>query len=137
MVTPHLVKQINYDDGTTREVQYPKGAQVWSEETSETVSRMLTVVVDEALRGGGVALPNHTISAKTGTAQISNPDGGYYDDRYLHSFFGYFPSYDPKFIVLLYTVEPKGVEYASETLTTPFMDVTKFLINYYNIPPDR
>lgn len=137
MVTPHLVKQIHYDDGTTREVQYPKGAQVWSEETSETISRMLTVVVDEALRGGTVALPNHTIAAKTGTAQIANPEGGYYDDRYLHSFFGYFPSYDPKFIILLYTVEPKGVEYASETLTAPFMDVTKFLINYYNIPPDR
>ncbi|MFN3188722.1 MAG: peptidoglycan D,D-transpeptidase FtsI family protein [Candidatus Paceibacteria bacterium] len=137
MVTPHLVKKIAYDDGTERAVQYPKGAQVWSEETSESVSRMLTVVVDTALRGGSVALPNHTIAAKTGTAQIANPQGGYYDDRYLHSFFGYFPSYDPKFIVLLYTIEPKGVEYASETLTTPFMDVTKFLINYYNIPPDR
>jgi len=137
MVTPHLVKKVEYDDGTERMVQYPKGEQVWSEATSETVSRMLTVVVDEALRGGKVALPNHTIAAKTGTAQIANPRGGYYDDRYLHSFFGYFPSYDPKFIVLLYTVEPKGVEYASETLTTPFMDVTKFLINYYNIPPDR
>ncbi len=137
MITPHLVKKINYDDGTSRDVQYPKGAQVWSEETSETISRMLTVVVDKALRGGAVALPNHIIAAKTGTAQIANPQGGYYDDRYLHSFFGYFPSYDPKFIVLLYTVEPKGVDYASETLTTPFMDVTKFLINYYNIPPDR
>jgi stage V sporulation protein D (sporulation-specific penicillin-binding protein) len=137
MVTPHLVKEIVYDDGTKRKVQYPKGAQVWSEETSETVSRMLTKVVDEALRGGTVALPDHTVAAKTGTAQIPNPQKGYYDDRYLHSFFGYFPSYDPKFLVLLYTVEPKGVEYASETLTTPFMDLTKFLINYYNIPPDR
>jgi cell division protein FtsI/penicillin-binding protein 2 len=137
MVTPHLVKKISYDDGTERVVQYPKGAQVWSEKTSETVSRMLTTVVDDALRGGTVALPNHTVAAKTGTAQIPHPRGGYYDDRYLHSFFGYFPSYDPRFIILLYTIEPKGVKYASETLTTPFMDLTKFLINYYNIPPDR
>jgi len=137
LVTPHVASEIRYHDGTSKAIRYPKGAQVWSETTSETVSRMLVRVVDEALRGGKVALPNHTIAAKTGTAQIAHPQGGYYDDRYLHSFFGYFPAYDPQFLIFLYTVEPKGVQYASETLTEPFMDLTKFLINYYNIPPDR
>jgi len=95
-------------------------------------------VVDEALLGGTVALPNHSIAAKTGTAQIANPnERGYYKDRFLHSFFGYFPAYEPKFLVFLYTVYPKGARYASETLTKPFMDIAKFLINYYEIPPDR
>lgn len=138
LVTPHLVKEIQYDDGEVKEIRYPEGTQVFSAETSENISRMLTSVVDDALRGGAVALPNHTIGAKTGTAQIADPvNGGYYEDKYLHSFFGYFPAYDPKFIVFMYTVEPKGVKYASETLTAPFMDITKFLINYYSIPPDR
>lgn len=138
LVTPHIVKAITYDDGTTKEVSYPNGAQVFTPETSETVSRMLTTVVDKALRGGKVALPHHSIAAKTGTAQMANPNGGgYYEDKYLHSFFGYFPAYDPQFIVFLYTVDPKGVKYASETLTDPFMDISKFLINYYSIPPDR
>lgn len=138
LVTPHLVKKIRYDDGEVKEIRYPEGAQVFSAETSEDISRMLVVVVDEALRGGDVALPHHTIGAKTGTAQMADPvNGGYYDDKYLHSFFGYFPAYDPKFIVFLYTVEPEGVPYASQTLTEPFMDITKFLINYYSIPPDR
>jgi cell division protein FtsI (penicillin-binding protein 3)/stage V sporulation protein D (sporulation-specific penicillin-binding protein) len=138
LVTPHLVKEIRYDDGEVKEIRYPEGTQVFSPETSEEISRMLTVVVDDALRGGTVSLPNHSIGAKTGTAQIADPvNGGYYDDKFLHSFFGYFPAYDPKFIVFMYTVEPEGVRYASETLTTPFMDISKFLINYYSIPPDR
>ena len=99
---------------------------------------MLVTVVDKALKGGTVALPNYSIAAKTGTAQIAKTDSrGYYDDRYLHSFFGYFPAYDPKFIVFLYAVEPRGANYASETLTDSFMSTTKYLINYYDIPPDR
>jgi len=138
MITPHIAKRIEYQDGTVKEVQYPEGDQVFSEETSLTISRMLTTVVDDALMGGDVKLEHYSVAAKTGTAQIADPvHGGYHDDRFLHSFFGYFPSYDPEFLVFLYTVEPKEVRYASQTLTDPFMEITKFLINYYNLPPDR
>lgn len=138
LITPHIAKAIEYQDGSVKEITYPDGTQVFSETTSEEISRMLTVVVDEALSGGNVALPHYSIAAKTGTAQIADREhGGYYGDKFLHSFFGYFPTYDPEFLIFLYTVEPKGVRYASETLTEPFMELTKFLINYYNLPPDR
>lgn len=137
LITPHVVSKIEYEDGTVKEKMYPEGQRVWSEATSETVTRMLVEVVDTALRNGQVKLPNYSVAAKTGTAQLTRPEGGYYDDRFLHSFFGYFPAYDPEFLVFLYTEDPKGVTYASETLTDTFMDITKFLINYYSIPPDR
>lgn len=137
LITPHLIDSVTYTDGTVKKKLYPKGEQVWSEKTSEEVTRMLVKVVDEALRNGEVKLPNYSIAAKTGTAQLIKPEGGYYEDRYLHSFFGYLPAYDPKFLIFLYTEDPKGVTYASETLTDTFMDISKFLINYYNIPPDR
>ena len=138
LITPHIAKRIEYQDGTYKDITYPEGDQVWSEETSEEISRMLTTVVDEALGGGKVKLEHYSIAAKTGTAQIAdNENGGYYEDRFLHSFFGYFPAYEPEYLIFLYTVEPKGVQYASETLTSPFMELTKFLINYYNVPPDR
>jgi cell division protein FtsI/penicillin-binding protein 2 len=138
LVTPHVATEVRYEDGTVHTIGYPEGERVFSESTTEEVTRMLVTVVDDALGGGTVALPHYAIAAKTGTAQIADKvHGGYYSDRYLHSFFGYFPAYDPKFLIFLYTVEPKGVQYASETLTDPFMDLAKFLINYYDLPPDR
>ena len=107
-------------------------------ETGRDVTEMLVEVVDTALLKGALKMDRYRIAAKTGTAQIPDPNkGGYYSDRYLHSFFGYFPAYDPKFLVFLYQIHPKGAEYASLTLTEPFDQVAKFLINYYNIPPDR
>lgn len=138
LVTPHLVRKIDYELGITKDVTPSKGKQIFKPGTTEEISRMLTEVVDTALRDGKVRLEKYSVAAKTGTAQIANPSGGgYYADHYLHSFFGYFPSYDAKFLVFLYTFHPLGVQYASETLTDSFINLTKFLINYYNIPPDR
>lgn len=137
LISPHLVKRIEYKNGTTNNMVHPEGARVFSEQTSEDITSMLVKVVDTALKGGKAKNDYYTVAAKTGTAQIPDPTGGYYDDRYLHSFFGYFPAYDPQFLIFLYTVEPKGVEYASETLTDPFMELVQFLINYYALPPDR
>lgn len=135
---PHLVKRIEYNSGVIKRPLYDNTKRVLKPETSETITRMLVKVVDTSLLGGTVKLPHYTVAAKTGTAQMAREDGkGYYDDRYLHSFFGYFPAYKPQFIVFLFTVYPKGVEYASHTLTQPFIDLTKFLINYYEVAPDR
>jgi cell division protein FtsI/penicillin-binding protein 2 len=138
LVTPHLVKAVKYDNGVTRSLSWGEGEQMLKPETSTTISRMLTTVVDTKLADGKLKMEHYSIAAKTGTAQIANPNGGgYYTDKYLHSFFGYFPSYDPKFIVFLFAVEPKGAPFASQTWAPPFGEITKFLINYYNIPPDR
>ncbi len=137
LVTPHITKAIDYKIGGKKVIEYPKGEQVISPEASEEISRMLTVVVDNALKNGSARIDNYSLAAKTGTAQIASPNGGYYEDHYLHSFFGYFPSYDARFLIFLYTYYPKGVQYASETLTDTFIDMSKFLINYYDIPPDR
>lgn len=138
LVKPYLVKQVKYENGFNYDVKPTYGRRVIKRETSEEITRMLVTVVDDALLGGTVKMDSYTIAAKTGTAQIAREDGrGYYDDRYLHTFFGYFPAYEPRFIVFLYAQNPKEVRYASQTLTAPFMEMAKYLLNYYQIPPDR
>ncbi len=140
LVTPHLVSKIQYTSGVTKNIEWDKDEKerVLKKETADEITRMLVHVVDNALLGGTVMKPRYSIATKTGTAQIAQSGArGYYDDRFFHSFFGYFPAYDAKFLVFLFTLEPKEVRYASRTLTKPFMDIATFLINYYEIPPDR
>ena len=136
--SPRLVKGIRLESGIARGLPPPQGPRVFEPETVQTVSDMLVRVFDTALLGGILKQEHYSIAAKTGTAQIARSGGGgYYPDRYLHSFFGYFPAHDPRFIVFLIAVEPHGAEFASATLARPFLDIAKFLINYYDIPPDR
>ncbi len=138
LVTPHLVKQIDYNNGSSKILDFPLTNQsMIKKETSETITRML-IHVFEAYDGGAHKLDHYSVATKTGTAQVAKEDGkGYYTDRHTHSFFGYFPAYDPKFLVFLFLKNPKEVKYASQTLIPPFMNITKFLLNYYNVPPDR
>ena len=138
LVEPHLVSSINREDGTVYAIETERSRQIFKKESTDQVTRMLVRAVDVALRGGRLKMEHYSIAAKTGTAQIADrTTGGYYSDRYTHSFFGYFPAYDPKFLIFLYQIQPKGTNYASDTLTDPFGELVNFLINYYDIPPDR
>ncbi|MEI6810931.1 MAG: penicillin-binding protein 2 [Candidatus Nomurabacteria bacterium] len=137
LVNPHVVDTIIYKNGNTKKVVANTGTQVITKETSEKISRMLVHIVDTALANGARKMDHYSIAAKTGTAQMVKPGGGYYDDRYLHSFVGYFPAYDAKYVIFLFHTYPKGAEFASATLTEPFFKMVKFLISYYEVPPDR
>jgi cell division protein FtsI (penicillin-binding protein 3)/stage V sporulation protein D (sporulation-specific penicillin-binding protein) len=136
LVTPHIVKSITYDNGETKVIAQDKGDIIFNNaSTSERISKLLIKVVDEGMHAKN---PKYTIAAKTGTAQMVNSNTGkYYEDRYLHSFFGYFPATSPRYIIFLYHTNPRGAQYASQTLKETFFELVDFLIGYYEIPPDR
>ncbi len=140
LVKPHVTKKIKYSIGTEKEfeiVEFSDKNRLLKPDTVDEVRRMLVYNVDHSLLDGKRKNPHYSIGAKTGTAQIASPNGGYYDDRNIHTFIGFFPAYKPKVIVFMYTIYPKTSQYASESLANSFLDLSDFLIQYYEIPPDR
>ncbi len=139
IIRPHVVKAIDFHDGGEKTFEFLKTDQprILKDGTSEAISKMLVYSVDNVYGDGKYKMPNYSIAAKTGTAQVPDPKGGYYEDRNLHSFVGYFPASKPEFVVFLSISAPRGVKYAAETLSEPFFDIAKFLITYYEVPPDR
>ncbi len=137
MVSPHLVSAIRLNSGITRTLDWNQTTPVFSATAVRETTVMMDALTDQVLEGGKAIIPTMSVAAKTGTAQLTDGHGGYYTDRFFHSFTGFFPSYNPRFIILLYTNDPKGVQYASETLDATFLDIVHFLIDYYAVPPDR
>lgn len=136
--SPHVGTELDYGGGITKSLNWSPPREAITPQSADTITRMLVTVVDTALENGTVKMPAYSVAAKTGTAQVVDPSTHkYYPDKYLHSFFGYFPAFNARFIVFFFALEPQGAEYASETWTPTFINTVKFLINYYNVPPDR
>lgn len=137
LVTPHVVSAIEYPSGLVKQLDWPVTGQLIKPETQTAITKMLITVFDN-YNGGKIKFDHYSVAAKTGTAQIAKPGGGYYGDRNLHTFMAYFPATNPRFIVFFYSQYPKnGAQFSSETLLLPFTDLAKFLFSYYDVPPDR
>jgi len=137
IMKPYLVERI-VRPGREDVITEPEVVrEVITPETSETISKMLVKVVDDALLGGTVKFERFTSAAKTGTAQIPLKNAKGYSEEYLHSFFGWAPGFDAKFLVFLYMEKPQGVLYASQSLGPSWAEIMQFLLTYYEVPPDR
>jgi cell division protein FtsI/penicillin-binding protein 2 len=135
LVTPHLAKEIDEENGTTKTLTYPVGDPILSPETISTITNMMVTVVDKGYHRG---LPHYSVAAKTGTAQMAKPDGsGYYNDRNFHSLIGFFPASNPRFVLYLFNNFPKGASFSSQTLADPFFEMVQFMTSYYELTPDR
>lgn len=137
LINPYLVEEVQSSDGSVFVHEEKQPERVLKEETSKTITRLLVDVVDKKLANGKGKIPGYSIAAKTGTAQIAREDRRGYSDDFLHTFFGYGPAYDTRFLIFLYLERPQGIRFASESLTESFRSIMRFLFSYYEVPPDR
>lgn len=102
--------------------------------TSTILAGMLVAVVREghAKRAG---VPGYFIAAKTGTAQVA--EGGEYGQDTIHSVVGFGPVRRPAFVMLIKIDHPKAGRFAESTVVPLFGEIAKFVLQYYEIPPDE
>ncbi|MDP3795238.1 MAG: penicillin-binding protein 2 [bacterium] len=136
LVTPYLVDYRRTADGAIVMTEPKVTGRAIGKATAETLTRMLVSVVDHGAGYRHAQVPGYSLAAKTGTAQIPGPDGGYIDDV-THTIVSFGPGSDPKFVLFFKIDRPQGNRFAANTLTPALHEMAKFLFEYYEIPPDR
>ncbi len=134
LMKPYVVAEKRRGD----EVVFSAAPEVVGETVSlraaTIVGGMLVSVVREGYdnRGG---VPGYAIAGKTGTAQVA--EGGVYGNRTVHSYAGFGPVDNPVFAGLVKFDYPQRGRFASSTTAPTFGEIAKFILHYYEIPPDE
>ncbi len=80
--------------------------------------------------------PEFGIGGKTGTAQVPNPEGGYYEDRYNGTFMGFVGGNEAEYIIVVRVDTPKVAGFAGSRAAGPiFGKLANMLIDNFGVTP--
>jgi len=136
LMKPYIVQKIIKHNGEEIEIKPEIQRRVISEETSDKLTSML-VSVTENIYARRAQVEGYFIAGKTGTAQIPLRQGGYSEDKTIHTFIGYLPSDNPKLLILIKLENPKGASASSYSAAPLFSEIAKYIVNLWQIPPER
>jgi cell division protein FtsI/penicillin-binding protein 2 len=134
LMKPYIIKEIRYKSGKIEKTQPEVVSNVISQRTQKLLNGMLVSVVENG-HGTPVRLKDYYVAGKTGTAQIASPSGGYSEES-NHTFAGYFPASDPRFVLVVRYEAPQRL-WAESTAAPTFKAVSDFALNYYGVKGDR
>lgn len=112
--------------------------QIISSKTASQVQSMMVSVLENGY-SKNIRIPGYYLAGKTGTAQIPwgalGIDKSGYSDKTTQSFIGFGPAYNAKFLILVKLDNPSAntAEYSAAPI---FKELVKYIIDYWQIPPD-
>lgn len=134
LMRPYVVEAMVSSDGKKKEAQPQEVREIISPDTAKKITEMMVSVVQKG-HGKKAQIEGLKVAGKTGTAQVPNPSGGYYEDRHIGSFAGFFPADNPSISMLVKLDQPKNVEWAEASAAPTFGEIGTWLANYYQIKP--
>ncbi len=107
-------------------------------ETADKVTQMMVSAVKKNVLAD---IPNYAVAGKTGTAFVPDFVKGGYTDDVINTYVGFAPASPsadgPKFVILIKLDKPAGAPLAGQSVVPAFRELTQFILNYYNIAPDK
>ena len=139
-VRPSIVAGTTNGNGTFTPAPAPRKTRVLEPRTARELMAILQQVPAIDAQGGepwGV-IPGYTIAAKTGTAQVPDPQRcGNRLCEYGSSYIGIAPADDPQIVVAVNVQDPTSGSYFGDAVAGPvFYHVAKFVLQTLQIPPD-
>lgn len=131
---PHLVAATVDADGTEHKTQ-PKvvSSTVVKPEVSKELQPIMEYVVDNH-RFVRKFDNKYAVGGKTGTAQIANPAGGYFENEYNGTYIGFVGGDDAEYIIAVRVNKPKIAGYAGSQAAQPlFGDIAHMLLDSFNV----
>ena len=138
IIKPYIVKEIRTKESTIETKPEIEDNSVISSKTASQLTAMLISVVENGF-AKSAKIPGYYIAGKTGTSQISfsalGLDKKGYSEKTWQSFLGFAPAFNPQFLILIKLDNPqtKTAEYSAVPI---FHTLAKYIIDYYQIPPD-
>lgn len=133
LMNPYIVDSFIDHSGKVTKTKPKEIRRVVTARTASLLSGMLVNVVEKG-HAKQARSDEYYIAGKTGTAQIPGL-GGYTEDT-IHSFVGFAPVDNPKFVMIVKYEKPAR-KYAESTAVPVFSDISKFLLQYYEVMPGK
>ncbi|MFQ5579276.1 MAG: peptidoglycan D,D-transpeptidase FtsI family protein [Nitrospiria bacterium] len=135
LMTPHLVKSIEQDEGIRSAPSLIK-RRVISEGTAKEMVQILKGVVSGSGTAQLAEIPGYRVAGKTGTAQKYDRETGRYSlDKYVSSFVGFVPAEDPVITILVVVDEPEGEAWGGTVAAPVFSAIGKEVLHYLKVYP--
>ncbi len=105
---------------------------------SEQVVDMLEITykANRVTYGAGPVRSEYSVGGKTGTAQISRPEGGYYENDFNGLYAGFIGGDKPEYVIVVQVDKPKIAGYAGSKAAAPiFVSLANMMIDSYGVQP--
>jgi cell division protein FtsI (penicillin-binding protein 3) len=130
---PHLTSGELIDEQLVAKDPEVVNGNVVSSATSNTLIDYMKNVVNNNLVSA--KRDGYQVGGKTGTAEVADPAGGYFEDIFNGTYVGFVGGDRPEYVIMVRVDEPEIPGYAGSRAAAPiFSDVANMLIDNFTIP---